>query len=242
MALQYIAGAAGSALILGLAADGKPSEPNGTAFIEIDTGKLYLRTAGVWVEKLNSSYAVPGGAGIDTANSPNAGEFARFTDADTVEGRTVSELLADIGVEAGATADQTNAEIETAYNAQVAAVTQAEAEAGTLTTIRRWTPERVKQAIAALGGGAGFSATQTIVTLPYPAKHSHVVNVIDAAMGSTNKVVLSLAGVADTQANASDGIDPLGYRAFPKTGSFDLQISFLTPAAGPLVINYARST
>lgn len=57
------------------------------------------------------------------------------------------------GIESGATADQTNAEIETAYNAQVAVVTQVEAEAGTLTTVRRWTPERVKQAIDALGGG-----------------------------------------------------------------------------------------
>jgi hypothetical protein len=33
-----------------------------------------------------------GGAGtVDTANSPNAGEFARFTDADTIEGLTVAE-------------------------------------------------------------------------------------------------------------------------------------------------------
>lgn len=47
----------------------------------------------------------------------------------------------------------TDSEIETAYNNQVAAVTQAEAEAGTATGIKRWTPQRVKQAIDALGGG-----------------------------------------------------------------------------------------
>ena len=52
-------------------------------------------------------------------------------------------------VEVGATADQTATEIETAYNASVAIVTQAEAEAGTLTTVRRWTPQRVAQAIDA---------------------------------------------------------------------------------------------
>lgn len=63
------------------------------------------------------------------------------------------------GVEDGATADQTAAEIEAAYNTQVDVVSQAEAEAGTATTVRRWTAERVAQAIAALaaGGGGGVS-------------------------------------------------------------------------------------
>lgn len=59
------------------------------------------------------------------------------------------------GIEAGATADQTNAEIETAYNAQVSVVSQAEAEAGSSTTVRRWTAQRVFQAIAALASGGG---------------------------------------------------------------------------------------
>ena len=59
------------------------------------------------------------------------------------------------GIEAGATADQSNAEIETAYNAQVSVVSQAEAEAGVATTVRRWTAQRIAQAIAALAGGGG---------------------------------------------------------------------------------------
>ena len=53
-------------------------------------------------------------------------------------------------IEVSATADQSDAEIETAYDNQVAAVSQVEAEAGTVTDIRRRTPERVKQAIEAL--------------------------------------------------------------------------------------------
>ena len=57
-------------------------------------------------------------------------------------------------IEAGATADQTDSEIETAYNNQVSEVSQAEAEAGTGTTVRRWTAQRVKQAIAALSGSS----------------------------------------------------------------------------------------
>ncbi len=59
------------------------------------------------------------------------------------------------GIETGATADQTDAEIEIGYNNRVPIVTQAEAEAGTSTTVKRWTPLRVKQAITALAQGGG---------------------------------------------------------------------------------------
>lgn len=55
-----------------------------------------------------------------------------------------------LNVEDGATADQSDAEIETAYNNQVGIVSQVDAEAGTSTTAERWTPQRVAQAIAAL--------------------------------------------------------------------------------------------
>lgn len=59
-------------------------------------------------------------------------------------------LRTALNVEDGATADQSPAEIETAYNTQVAAASQAEAEAGTVTGIRRFTPQRIAQAISAL--------------------------------------------------------------------------------------------
>lgn len=71
---------------------------------------------------------------------------------------TAAQLTKLDGVEDNATADQTNAEIETAYNAQVAVVTQAEAEAGTSTDVKRFTPERIKQAIDALSSGGGGSS------------------------------------------------------------------------------------
>ena len=67
------------------------------------------------------------------------------------------------GIEAGATTDQTDGEIETAYNNQVAVATQAEAEAGTSTDVKRFTPQRVKQAIDALaGGGSGNAVTLSV--------------------------------------------------------------------------------
>ena len=76
------------------------------------------------------------------------------------------------GIEAGATADQSNAEIEAAYNAQVAVVGQAEAEAGAATTVRRWTAQRVRQAIEAAmdgsGGGGGGKHFSTRSDAYYP--------------------------------------------------------------------------
>lgn len=79
------------------------------------------------------------------------GVVGNITVTGTVDGRDVATDGTKLdGIEAGATADQTNVEIETAYNAQVPAVSQAEAEAGTEVAIRRWSPLRVAQAIAAL--------------------------------------------------------------------------------------------
>lgn len=65
------------------------------------------------------------------------------------EALTAANIRTIINVENGATADQTDSEIETAYNNQVAVVSQAVAEAASSTTVYRWTPQRVGQAIAA---------------------------------------------------------------------------------------------
>lgn len=88
------------------------------------------------------------GAEIKTAYEANADTNA-YTDA------AVTKLT---GIETAATADQTAAEIETAYNAQVAAASQVEMETGTEAAIRRMSPLRIAQAIAAqasAGGGLG---------------------------------------------------------------------------------------
>ena len=74
--------------------------------------------------------------------------------AGSVEEISPAAVRTMINVEDGATADQTNSEIEAAYNAQVPVATQAEAEAGTATAVKRFTPELIKQAIAALAVGA----------------------------------------------------------------------------------------
>ena len=87
----------------------------------------------------------------------NVSATDRLLGRDTAGAGSVEEIAPAavrtmINVEDGATADQTNAEIETGYNAQVAVATQAEAEAGTITAVKRFTPERIKQAIKALSG------------------------------------------------------------------------------------------
>ena len=89
----------------------------------------------------------------------NVSATDRLLGRDTAGAGSVEEIAPAavrtmINVEDGATADQTNSEIEAAYNAQVGVATQSEAEAGTVTAVKRFTPERIKQAIAALAVGA----------------------------------------------------------------------------------------
>lgn len=100
---------------------------------------------------------------------------------------TAAELSKLSGIEAGATADQSDAEIETAYNNQVSVVSQAEAEAGIATTVRRWTAERVAQAIAALGGGGGTKSTDSLTS------------------GAVTAVLKRFGGSATTITNPSGG-------------------------------------
>lgn len=107
-----------------------------------------------------TSVAVSGSDGIQVdSGSPitTSGTIALGIDA--------AGLRTHIGVESGATADQTDAEIETAYNNQVSVVAQAEAETGSATTVRRWTAQRVAQAIAALAPGVTLAGTPNYLTI-----------------------------------------------------------------------------
>ena len=101
--------------------------------------------------------------GIETGAevNPTAAEtktaYESNADTNAYDDAAVSKLA---GIEANATADQSDAEIETAYNNQVAEVSQVQAEAGTSTTVLRWTPQRVSQAIAALASGGASSLSE----------------------------------------------------------------------------------
>lgn len=65
---------------------------------------LVYRTAGSdWVleAKPAGGGGGGGGGGVDTSGTPVANDFARFTDADTIEGRSYAEVRGDLGLEIG---------------------------------------------------------------------------------------------------------------------------------------------
>lgn len=70
---------------------------------ELAAGEWGLDVSGnQWYFSANGTtvIALPTGAGtVNTANSPNANEFARFADADTIEGRTYAETKQDLGLD-----------------------------------------------------------------------------------------------------------------------------------------------
>jgi len=118
-----------------------------------------------------------------------------FLGRNTTGSGSVEELSAGtsrsvLNVEDGSTADQTDAEIETAYNSQVAAASQAEAEAGTETAIRRWSPLRVAQAIAGL---ADDKVSVTVTVTSYSVTTEDIIFVDDDTVGSQVTINLPLA-------------------------------------------------
>ena len=135
----------------------------------------------------------------EVSDSTTAGR-SMLTAADAAAQRTL------LNVQDGATADQSDVEIEAAYNNQVDVVSQAIAEAGSSTTVYRWTPERVKQAIDALsGGGGGGLVAADIDTL---AELNAILT--DATLGDTTAAGRSIMAAADAAAqrtllNVEDG-------------------------------------
>ena len=102
---------------------------------------------------------------VPTALDDLTGTLDDIADGTTYVRYTPAEQTKLTGIEAGATADQTAAEIKTAYESLVPAATQSEAQAGTETALRVWSPLRVSQAISSLAGsGSGrelLTATRT---------------------------------------------------------------------------------
>lgn len=101
---------------------------------------------------------------------------------------------------------------DTLYNALLSTVSQAEAEAGTATTDRNWTAQRVAQAIAALAAGGGLTLGTPIVTT---SGTSHDFTGIPAG---TKKITMTIEGISTTgtstpmvQIGDAGGIEASGY-------------------------------
>ena len=87
------------------------------------------------LDDTNLVTSVNGAAGVVVLDADD------ISDATTTNKFTTAENLTKLaGIEAGATADQTDAEIETAYNNQVGKVSAAEITAGTEAGVRRYSP------------------------------------------------------------------------------------------------------
>ena len=67
--------------------------------------------------------------------------------AGIIEEIAPADVVTMLGIEPNATADQTNSEIEAAYNAVVEQVSSAERNAGTSTTVKRFTPADIKSMV-----------------------------------------------------------------------------------------------
>lgn len=94
-------------------------------------------------------------------------------------------------------------------------------------------------ATGAAGQNASF--TQTTLDLPYPAKMSHEISVADAGISAASKVMASLAGSDDNSTNGANMTDLLQLTAQPRSGSILFKLNFLTPTAGPFLVNYSAA-
>ncbi len=142
------------------------------------------------------TFITTGGQTIDgnASRTIAAGEYISFvayggqwfTLISNVNPYTDAEKTKLNGIETLATADQTDSEIETAYNNQVAAASQVQMETGTEPSILRMSPLRVAQAIAALAVGE----------MSGPASSTD--NEIARQNGTSGKIIQSYASGAPT--------------------------------------------
>lgn len=84
------------------------------------------------------------------------------------------------GIEFNATQDQSDIEIETAYNNQVSVASQVEAQTPASTTVYRWTPERVYESASKMLDDHISAGTQNLITVTYdPVGSPHLDFVVD---------------------------------------------------------------
>ena len=176
---------------------------------------------------------VADGADVTGANPPQAHAASHTDGTDDIQDATASvkglataaQITKLDGIETGATADQTDAEIKTAYEnnadtnefsdaeqtklAGIAAgaevnpdlISQAEAEAGTATTERIFSALRVAQAIAALETGGGASQLSDLSDVNTSTPTNRFVLVADGVDFESRLLVL--ADVSDSGALAA---------------------------------------
>lgn len=113
----------------------------------------------------DGTWAAPagGGGGVDTSGTPVANDFARFTDADTIEGRSYAEVKADLGLEIGTDvqaydADTAKTDVAQTFSAFQAGTNEAMTDGATIT------PTGTKHYHSVTLGGNRTLANPTTIT------------------------------------------------------------------------------
>lgn len=84
-------------------------------------------------------------------------------------------------------------------------------------------------------GAYGILKTAT-VTVGGTNEHNELVT--DADVNSSSTIILSLAGVSDSDENDPELLDVVGMSAKAGTGNFTVTMSFLQKTSGPIKLNY----
>jgi hypothetical protein len=193
---------------------GSPITTSGTIALGVNAGTLRSH---INVADGANNYSHPNHSGDVTSSGDGATTIANgaVTNAKaanmaeaTIKGRAAAAGTGDptdlngaqvrtiINVEDGATADQSNAEIETAYNAQVAAASESEMTTGTEAGIRRVSPLRVAQGIAALAPPVTLAGSPDYLSLSGQQITRNAINLASHVTGD-----LPLANVAQIAQN-----------------------------------------
>tara|TARA_R100001463_G_scaffold9623_3_gene28901 strand:+ start:768 stop:2087 length:1320 start_codon:yes stop_codon:yes gene_type:complete len=76
---------------------------------EFDNDDAHIMTSAAVEDKILSYGYTTGTGTVDTSGTPVDDDFAKFTDANTIEGRSAAEVRSDLGLATSATTDTTNA-------------------------------------------------------------------------------------------------------------------------------------
>jgi hypothetical protein len=161
----------------------------GMLYVLGDTGKLYYKDDAGNATDLTAG----GGGGVDTSGVPVDNDFAKFTDADTIEGRSYAETRTDLDLEVG-----------TDFNAYDAALTDLSAVATTAGRYIRvdgvdgFEERTVANVLADISAQASDADLDTLATpTNWRLFHSNGANtIIELALGANGEFLKSNGAAA----------------------------------------------